>query len=286
MISRGVLIFAHNSQHLDYSRLAIIAGKLATKNLKIPASLVADEHTIRWTKSNGNYSTIEKIFENIIITDQPDMRNSRNLKDGEISQRIPFVNSNRNLAWDLTPYQRTLVLDSDYIVLTSNLNKYLNTEDDFLIAESASDIYYENRLGYHDSYISDTGIKMRWATNFIFNKNENTKIFFDLCKVISENYQYYADLYRFDGRQYRNDIAFSIALHIINGFSTTDINFLPSINTVLDSDLLVDIVDKKLIFLIKDRVGTTYTACSIFDRDIHFMNKQNLLRLEDKLLEL
>ena len=104
-----------------------------------------------------------------------------------------------------------------------------------------------------------------------------------MCKIISSNYQYYADLFRFDSRQYRNDIAFSIAVHVLNGFSTNGINFLPPIKTFLDTDLLVDIKDEKLIFLIKDKNGPAYTACSIFDQDIHVMNKQNLLRFENEL---
>lgn len=286
MNTRGILIFAHNSQYLDYCKLAITAGTLATKKLKVPASLITDAHSIRWAKSSGIYDNLERVFENIIVTDQPDMTNTRNLKDGETSQRIPFVNSNRNLSWDLTPYERTLVLDSDFLVLSENLTKYWDTEESFLISESANDIYHENRLGYHDRYISDTGIQMRWATNFIFTKNADTKIFFDLCKTISKNYQYYADLYRFDGRQYRNDVAFSIALHILHGFSTTNINFLPPVTTFLDSDLLVDVIDDKMICLVKDRLGTSYTACSVSNQDVHFMNKQNLLRLQDKLLEL
>lgn len=283
MTKKGILIFAHNSQHLDYARLAVIAGKLAVDKLGVPATLITDDDTVRWSKSNGDYDVLSQIFENIIVSDRPDMVNQRNLKDGETVERIPFINSNRNLSWDLTPYDRTLVIDSDFLVLSNDLNKYWDLDDDFLIAESASDIDPNDRFGYHDRYISDTGIKLNWATTFFFTKNEKTKIFFDLCKIISSNYQYYADLFRFDPRQYRNDIAFSIAVHVLNGFSTNGINFLPPIKTFLDTDLLVDIKNGKLIFLIKDKNGLAYTACSIFNQDIHVMNKQNLLRFENEL---
>lgn len=283
MIKKGILIFAHNSQYLDYARLASISGKLAIEKLGVPATLITDDDTIRWSKSNNEYRFLSQIFENIIVSDRPNMANQRNLKDGDISERIPFINSNRNLSWDLTPYDRTLVIDSDFLVLSNDLNKYWDLDDDFLIAESASDIDPNNRLGYHDRYISDTGIKLNWATTFFFTKNEKTKVFFDLCKVISSDYQYYADLFRFDPRQYRNDIAFSIAVHILNGFSTERINFLPPVKTFLDTDLLVDVRNKKLTFLIKDKHGLSYTACSVFDRDIHVMNKQNLLRFEKEL---
>ena len=120
MNKKGIVIFAHNSQYLDYARLATISAKLATKNLNLPATLITDNHTIKWTKTNGSYQFLETVFEKIIISDQPDMRNTRNLKDGEVSQRIPFVNGNRNLIWELTPYERTFVLDSDFLLMTDN----------------------------------------------------------------------------------------------------------------------------------------------------------------------
>lgn len=284
MNTKGVLIFAHNSRELDYIRLALISGKLAKTRLKVSVSLITDEVTIKWSKESNIYSKLEDIFDHIIVSDRPNMANQRNLRDGDETQRIPFINSNRSLAWDLTPYNRTLVIDSDFLILSDDLSRYWDIDEDFMIADSAKDLYYTDRLGYHDKYISDTGIKLNWATTFVFTKNKNTKIFFDFCKFIYENYQYYADLFRFDGRQYRNDIAFSIALHVLNGFSSKGSKFLPTIKTILDTDILIDVTNEGLIFVLKDQLGQNQTACRVSNQDIHVMNKQNLLRLENKLL--
>lgn len=286
MISKGILIFAHNSRQLDYVRLALISGKLAANKLMVPVSLVTDDVTLTWSRDSGIYDKLDNVFENIIVADRPNMSNQRNLRDGDETERIPFINSNRCMAWDLTPYERTLVIDSDFLILSDNLSKFWDINEDFMISESAQDLNHSDRLGYHDKYISDTGIKLNWATTFIFTKNKTTKIFFDFCKVIYENYQYYADLFKFDGRQYRNDIAFSIALHVFNGFTTKEQIFLPPVKTVLDSDILIDIVEEDLIFVLKNQIGQEYVACRVADQDVHFMNKQNLLRFENKLLNI
>ena len=47
-MTKGVLIFAHNSTAVDYGMMAVIAGGLAKKHLKVPVSLVADTGTLAW----------------------------------------------------------------------------------------------------------------------------------------------------------------------------------------------------------------------------------------------
>jgi len=122
----------------------------------------------------------------------------------------------------------------------------------------------------------------------MFKKTEASKMFFDLVSFIKENYEYYADLYRFDSRQYRNDISFSIARHILNGHSENDLKVLPEITTVFDSDILTDVSETGLLkFLIGDRHNPQkYTIASISGSDVHILNKQSIVRNIDKLLEL
>ena len=45
-------------------------------------------------------------------------------------------------------------------------------------------------------------------------------MFFDLIKHIEENYIHYRNMYQFKTSVYRNDFAFSIAVHIMNGYQT------------------------------------------------------------------
>jgi hypothetical protein len=284
-MTQGILIYAHNSQSVDYALMSVISGGLAKKHLKVSVSLVTDESTIEWMKDSGIYDIANTVFEHIIIVEKPQTNNSRKLYDGTDNVVVPFINSNRSSAWDLTPYDRTLLIDSDFLIFSDRLSEYWNVDSDLLIGKSINDIYDNNRVGYHDRYISDVGIKLYWATTVMFTKNIKTKIFFELVKHIKDNYQYYADTYRFASKQFRNDIAFSIAKHILNGFEQNDNEDLPPVLTLLDKDVLYA-VNKKLTVLISPKCDSDFCAASITDTDIHIMNKQSIIRNKNALLEL
>lgn len=286
-MNKGILIYAHNSRELDYLDLAVVSGHLATKNLKVPASLVTDKSTFEWAKTSNKLSQVNAVFENIIFSEDFANDNYRSLHDGvEAKSTVPFLNKDRCSAWHLTPYDRTLLIDSDFLILSNHLANYWDTASEFLIADSALDTAVESRLEYHDRYISDVGIKMKWATTIMFTKNQSSKIIFDLVEFIRDNYSYFSDLYRFSAKVFRNDITFSIALHILNGNNQFQDYSLPAINTFIDKDVLIDTKDDSLFFLISSKFGDTYNLCSKKNQDIHIMNKQSIVRNKHKLLDL
>lgn len=286
-MNKGALIFAHNSREIDYILLSTIAGGLAKKNLNIPITLVTDESSVEWAKESKIYSFVETVFENVIIVDKPSDKNFRNLKDGATSKHVPFINSNRYSAYDLSPYYTTLLIDSDFLIFTDHLSNYWDLDYDIMIGKSMNDII-GNRSEDLDKRVSEVGPHMYWATTVMFKKNKTSKIFFNLVSFIKENYNYFADLYRFDPRQYRNDISFSIAMHILNGFEENTIQSLPDITTVLDSDVLEKInVDSSLKILASDKIDPQkYFMSSIRNKDLHILNKQSIIRLKDELLKL
>jgi hypothetical protein len=286
-MNNGVLIYAHNSRDVDYLDLAIISARLAKKNLKVPVSLVTDKSTMQWAVESNKMSYVEDIFQHVIFSENFYEYQYRRLHDGkENFKDVLFLNKDRCSAWNLTPYDRTLLIDSDFLIFTSELSNYWNVDQDFLIAASANDFYHESRLEYNDNYISDVSIKMRWATTIMFTKNKNSKLVFDLVEFIRDNYYYFSELYRCRSRTFRNDIAFSIASHILNSNLATDEYFLPSVSSSFDKDLLIDIKQDKLFFLLSSKFGDTYTLCSKKYQDIHVMNKQSIVRNKDKLLGL
>ena len=285
-MNKGILIFAHNNRSIDYALMAIISGGLAKKHLNVPASLVTDPSTVDWMKESGMYSKAGEVFENLIVVDRPNTDNRRNLYDGSNKEVVPFVNSNRSSAWDLTPYDRTLLIDTDFLVFSNKLSNYWDINDDVMIGESINDVHSVDRMGYHDRYISDVGIKLYWATTVMFTKNNQSKLFFDTVSNIKENYKLYADIFRFDSRQFRNDIAFSVAKHILDGYQQTNSGELPPVLSLLDKDILYDVIDNRLVLLINANLNDKYCAASVSDLDIHVMNKQSIIRNKDKLLKL
>jgi hypothetical protein len=286
-MDRGVLIFAHNSREVDYVLMAMIAGGLAKKHLNVSVSIVTDETTLNWARESKIYEDIKSIFENIILIDKPTDDNFRNLRDGDTCKKVPFNNSNRSSVYELTPYDTTLLIDSDFLIFTDQLNNYWELDYDVMIGRSINDIL-GNRSEMLDRRVSEVGPHLFWATTVMFKKNASSKTFFDLVSFIKENYNYYADLYRFDPRQYRNDISFSIAKHILNGFGETLEFSLPDITTILDTDILHDVNDDAgLQILVNDKLNPQkYFLSLVKHTDIHILNKQSIIRNKTNLLRL
>jgi hypothetical protein len=282
-MNQGILIFAHNSRTIDYARLAIISGFLASRYLKKPVSLVSDDTTIDWMKESNIYKYANLVFENIIITDKPELDNFRKLNNGQISETIPFFNKNRSTAWNLSPYNQTLLIDSDFLIGSDSLNNYWG--NGIKISPAIKDACIKDRMMYHDRYISDTGIKLYWATTVMFDNSQESKLFFDLVNYIKLNYTYYADLFRFNSQIYRNDFAFSIAKHILDGFLEENTQDLPPVLSVIDKDILVDIKKGPTVLITNDTVGDYYLG-NFENLDLHVMNKQSIVKHFDQFIEL
>lgn len=285
-MNKGIVILAHNNREVDYAKMAIVAAKFAAKNLSVPVSLISDQPTIDWMKQSGTFHQAENIFEKIILVDRPLTDNRRILHDGTQCATVPFLNSNRSIVWSHTPYDRTLLIDSDYIIMSDRLSSYWDVDEDVMIAKSFNDVQGD-RTGVLDLWVSETSVHLFWATAVMFTKNENSKRFFQLVDFVKENYKYYADLFRFRPDQYRNDISFSVASHILNGFETP-VNSLPPVLTVQGKDILEKINDDgKMIFSIKKwNDDESYYLISIKDQDVHIMNKQSIIRHYERLIDL
>jgi hypothetical protein len=283
-MNKGILIFAHNSREVDYALMSIISAGLAKKHLQVPASLVTDKFTIEWMQTSNIFLKASAIFENIIEVEKPKTDNVRILHDGNTNKTVPFTNSNRSSAFELSPYDRTLLLDSDFLIFSNRLSGYWEKEESVLISSAMNEIT-DQRIGFSDIWVSETGVPLYWATNVMFSKNKEAKTFFDLVEYIRLNYNYYSDLFRFNPAQYRNDISFSIAKHIMNGFETDRNSDLPAILTTFDKDLIHSVENDGIRFLLNP-TDNQATISYIRDTDIHVMNKQSIVRNADKLLEL
>jgi hypothetical protein len=283
-MNKGILIFAHNSRDVDYALMSLVSGSFAKKNLQVPVSLVVDKFTVEWMKTSNIYDQSLDVFDKIIVIEKPVTQNTRLLHDGYSSKTVPFVNSNRASVWDLTPYDRTLLIDSDFLIMSNTLNEYWNADASVMLSPSMQDVRGD-RKGVLDSWVSETGIPLYWATTVMFTKNEESKIFFNLVDTIRTNYNYFSDLFRFNPTQYRNDISFSIAKHMLDGFETRSED-LPPILTLLDKDLVHSIESNQIRIFLNDSMSEDHVVmASIKNADVHVMNKQSIIRNADKFLE-
>jgi hypothetical protein len=116
----------------------------------------------------------------------------------------------------------------------------------------------------------------------VFKKDEFTQAFFNIVDNIKLNWEYYRLLYTIDSKVFRNDFAFSIAIHIMNNNTTGEFaTALPgSMTYILDRDLLVRIAEDKMQFLVeKEGYRGEYTLVKTTGLDVHVMNKSSLLRV-------
>jgi hypothetical protein len=133
--------------------------------------------------------------------------------------------------------------------------------------------------------ISDTSVDFYWATVVYFKKTETNSIFFNLVRHIEEEWNHYRRVYQIASTLFRNDFAFSIAIHIMNGFQTGDFaQQLPgSMLYTTDKDVLWQMDKDEMMFLVekKDYLGE-YTAIKTQGQTIHVMNKSSLNRIIDQ----
>lgn len=281
-MTRGCLIFAHNG-NLDYGSQAVASAALVRKHLGIPVSLVTDENTFAETVKKFK----ELPFDQVIKIDKPSDTNMRTMltSDGQL-EVFNFINNNRTSAYNLTPYDQTLVIDSDFLVFSDLLNRYWDTGYDFLITPGMLDLTqrYVNPKEY---VIDDYSITMLWATCIMFNKTPEVKMFFDLVEYIKQEYYYFAQLYNFDHRQYRNDFSFSVACHIMSGHGLYPWHGeLPVPLMIKDVDQVVDVSNERIAFISRQDASLVDYLVQSAQQDVHCLNKKDILKNIDKLIEI
>ena len=252
--SRGAVVFAFNT-HVDYVAIADQTSRLIQHSLGLPVTLITDRE-----------STPKFDYDCVVRVD-PESGNLRNDLDNQV---VEWRNFGRYLAYELSPYQETLLLDTDYVVLDSNLLKLFATDFDYRLMHHNS-----TNQGRQVSVMGVTGLPFVWATVVLFRKTEKSKLFFNLIGRIQRNYNYYRALYNIHENSYRNDYAFAIANMILNGYSINESQSIP---------WPMYTIDKKIerINLVKNqvRVYTQDQAVVLPRQNIHIMDKDYLLSKE------
>lgn len=272
-MTRGVLIFAQNNVEVDYAKISLFAAERVKQYLDVPVTLVTDSR--EWLLKSQ--PSAEHVFDTFVDV-YSNTEQTKKFYDGALSSRVlNWKNLSRSDCYDLSPYDETLVIDSDYIISSNNLSNIWNNSQDFLIYKDSFDLAQWRDVRSF-KYLNQYSIPFYWATAFYFKKTSVNQSFFDIIKHIKNNWSYYKALYTIDSSVFRNDFAFSIAIHMMGGenFATS----LPGkMNYILDKDLLIDIADEKLKFLVeKNGYVGEYTAAKTAGLDVHVMNKYSLTR--------
>lgn len=199
-MSEGACIIANNSGKMDYIGLASISARLIRKHLKIPVCLITsdlDEH---------------EDFDQVIRTDSKP-GSQRTITNGSDVISYEWKNDHRIDSFYLTPYDRTLLLDADYLVMSDALLPMLRCDQEFMIVDSVYDITGNDSFARY-RYLPDGSLKQRWATVMAFDKSAKTV--FEAADMVRKNYGYYAAMFHWNARQFRNDFVFTVAAHLLS----------------------------------------------------------------------
>ncbi len=272
-MTRGILLFAFEGG-FDYLNLAVICAKRIKQYMDLPISLVTD----------NKQQFVDKFADNLFLFDeiielQDDTVQYKRFHNGVDSEVYVWKNTTRVYSYDVTPYDHTLVLDTDFIISSNFLENCFAIDSDFLIYKDFKDLS-NWRSNYSFEYISNFSIPFYWATVFMFKKNNKNKIFFDLLKHIKTNWDYYRLIYQISDSKFRNDYAFSIAIHIFSGYiGKSFVGKIPGkIYFTKDTDFLYSCKNNSLTLLVqKEHSPQEYVPIKVNNLDVHIMNKFSLL---------
>lgn len=186
-MTTGALIFAINNGSTDYEAMAEWNAGNIQRHLGIPT--------------------------HIITACPPDAHNTRHFVD---LGHVAWHNQSRCDAYDLSPWDQTLVLDADYVVASDKLRSILAVKQDFLAHRYAHDLTGCN--DFHGlNWFGDHRMPMWWATVMMFRRSQHAQLIFDSMRMVKDNWNHYRNIYKIRKATFRNDHALSIALLISDG---------------------------------------------------------------------
>ena len=258
----GVLLFAYDNESIKYTELAKLCALLVRKHLpNTGVTLVTD-------------NSIDGPFDDVILveTGNSGRRTFRN-PNGE-TEEVTWHNKTRPQAYDLTPYDKTLLLDVDYLMFNNSLQWLFQSDKELLCHNTVYDITGKESL-IDEKMLHWSSIPMLWATVIYFTKNDTARELFNLVKLVQDNYQYYYNLYNFKSGPYRNDYAISIAYNLLSleHYIIDPLFTLPSqftLEDVREDGTLVHNADGEVSY--------------IRNTNVHVMNKHSIIEHIDEIL--
>lgn len=189
-MTTGALIFALNNEKIDYASMARWSARNIERHLGIPTHIVTDQEV--------------------------EVKDTNSRWFGDFNTTVMWHNQSRVNAYELSPWDRTLVLDADYVVAGDQLKLLLDVDQDFLAHRWAYDVTAkDNFAGYN--YFGNHQMPMWWATVMMFRRSIHARHIFESMTMVQNHWHHYRKLYKFSNHSYRNDYALSIALGIVDG---------------------------------------------------------------------
>jgi len=266
---KGVLIYAFNNSSIDYFRQAVWCADRVNRYLDLPVTIVTDELSIK------NRKTTHSIIISVASSGGHRVYNPSVSNKSDI-----WYNGNRFQSYDLSPYEQTIVLDSDYVVSSDQLLTLYDTSIQVTAMKNVYDITGRDGFTPYRSISDSRGLHHYWATVLYFNRSQLAQDFFFMMDMIKKNYSHYSNIYRFRTTPFRNDFAVSIALTTVYGHSPDSVPVIPWRMANVFNDVGLTAIDDDT-FELAYTTGVDKMPKKIITngQDFHFMNKFDLAKI-------
>ena len=274
-------MIAMNNPKVDYLKQAYYSAKRLYELTGLKSAVVTDGEGYIRRVFEDYKKYIDVINSRTITIDRKNTQ--RRYYDGHHSYKmLPFQNEFRVAAFDVSPYDETLLIDTDILWNNKDIFKvfddaYLN---DFALYKKCVPL---NPSVDYDEFmtINHAGIDFYWATCVYFKKTDRVKKYFDTVKHLYDNWDYFSVAFDLRRKVFRNDYLFSLALHYMNDFTTnTFASELPgTLYFTIDKDILLENTHKQCFDLSH---GDVYAYTEVQNENIHVMNKFSLGRVYDQ----
>ena len=200
-MTTGVMMFAMGDG-IDYTALAAWNARRVHQYLNLPVCLVTDQ------------APTDPVFDHVVRVTSTAATASRYFADQD--SLVSWHNHNRCDAMDLSPFDRTLLIDADYVISSDRLRMVIDYGADIMCFRTAYDVATGrdlvdlNHFGAHR-------MPMWWATVIAFSRTSVTRFVFDAWRMVRDNWRHYRDIYGIRDPLFRNDYAMTIALGIVSG---------------------------------------------------------------------
>lgn len=289
-MTQGIVLFAYNTEQINYLRLATVAAQYAKRYMPAyPITLITTKGNWEWFTNNTDQKIIDGSFDNVVYANPPQQHNKRTHFDSPWHKfTSDFQNGNKHQVIDLSPYDQTMLLDIDYIVQNNQLEYVFESDSPVTLFHHAETLIREP-AAQAQQYLNEQGIPMLWSTVIYFDRRQSvTKLFFDLWAHVSENYAFYQLLYNFPGKLYRTDFCVSIAAHILNGMISGSViqDFpQPMIYMSQKDDIAKINQADEWVYLVNNRAERwNNTLTKIKNENVHVMNKRSIERHYDDIM--
>jgi len=276
-------MFAHNNDLFDYGKMAYTAALAAIHHIKVPVSLVSDHAT--WEKLLREYPRAMFTIDQIILIEHQDthLRHFA-LADGS-TKKAKYHNTSRLDAYELSPYDETLLIDSDVLIQDTSLQAVWGSPAYIKMNHEISELIPATTNT--QIKFSDKSLTTFWATLCYFRKCKVTEDFFALSKYVEEHYEYYGTLYGFPTSLVRVDYIMTVAAHIMSGYvhgAKSIVEPLPVEDTVFawNDDVLIAYDEGRSTFLTKSG-GRDFPVSTY--RTVHCMNKDSMMNMADRIIQ-